>query len=617
MQLDNHNLLHKTVLELMEIYDIDCYISFTSDPHGNEYIGSQDMRVAMLTGFTGSNGIALTTKDPLLITDGRYYLQAQKESSYKLIKDNLNSVIKRYKKISFDFKMISRTNFCKLSKSAEENGVLIISIDDNLVDKAIKNIQALQNEQDTITLDNKLLKKSVVYNLQRKIGNIIYLENILLNEYLQDITAITHLHSFGFDCFTENVTGSHYLDKINRIRSNIGNKILIISEMDTIAWVLNIRGCDIDFNPVFYSYLIILPNETILFADNEIYLKNITIRKYSDFEIYLSNIPSNIQILISGTCSQFIAQLLLTKNIQFDFTTTVRMMQGQKNKTELAGMVLAYFYDGIALTNLFGYLSTQFKNNPQIQLTEIDIANKLLEFKKQCTGFVQPSFETISATGSNSAIIHHSASNTIVDPTNIYLIDSGSQYFFGTTDTTRTCHFGSPTSEMIHINTLVFKSHIAPMLRQYNINESFKCIDEEGRKPLKKDNKTFCHGLSHGVGHFLNVHENPPIISSAIDFPIDANFVFSIEPGYYKDGEYGVRIENLVYTKLNEKNNAIEIINYTMVPYDLNLLDISLLTHKEKTYLNEFNKKCFNLLKNYVTEEGLEYLKANTKEIPI
>ena len=119
------------------------------------------------------------------------------------------------------------------------------------------------------------------------------------------------------------------------------------------------------------------------------------------------------------------------------------------------------------------------------------------------------------------------------------------------------------------------------------------------------------------MGHFLNVHENPPIISSAIDFPIDANFVFSIEPGYYKDGEYGVRIENLVYTKLNEKNNAIEIINYTMVPYDLNLLDISLLTHKEKTYLNEFNKKCFNLLKNYVTEEGLEYLKANTKEIPI
>lgn len=615
MQSDNHNLLHKTVLELMKIYDIDCYISFTSDPHGNEYIGSQDMRVAMLTGFTGSNGIALTSKNPLLITDGRYYLQAQNESSYELIKDNLSSVIQRYKKISFDFKMISRTNFCKLSKSAEENGVLIVSIDENLVDKAIKNIQTLQNEQDTITLNNKLLKKTIVYNLERKIGNIIYLENILLNEYLQDIAAITHLHSLGFDCFNENVTGSHYLDKISQIQSNIGDKTLIISEMDTIAWILNIRGCDIDFNPVFYSYLIITPNETILFADNEIYLKNITIKKYKDFEIYLSNISSDIQILISGTCSQFIAQILLSKNIKFDFTTTIRMMQAKKNKTELAGMVLAYFYDGIALTNLFGYLTTHFKNNPQIPLTEMDIANKLLEFKKQCTGFVQPSFETISATGPNSAIIHHSASDKIVDPSNIYLIDSGSQYLFGTTDTTRTCHFGSPNSEMIHINTLVFKSHIAPMLCQYDLNESFKRVDEEGRKPLKEDNKTFCHGLSHGVGHFLNVHENPPIISSFIDFPIDTNFVFSIEPGYYKDGEYGVRVENLVYTKLNEKNNSIEIINYTMVPYDLNLLDISSLTYKEKIYLNEFNKKCFNLLKNYVTEDGLEYLKANTKEV--
>lgn len=609
---------------IMQEHNLDAFLTFTADSHLNEYIGPQDQRVQRLTGFSGSNGIAITCDEPCLLTDPRYYIQAANESTYPLCKDPLSVYIagKGYKRVGLDPRFISSRGFKRYAEALEKNGVALVGVaEDEPCD--------------------------------RPTSSLVYLERIKLQDFLSFPGAgdkiVEHLNSMGLRDFGQNVTGSHYKDKIERVRRVAGDRRLIVTELDTICWILNIRAFDIEYNPVVYSFLAIDSGSAVLFTDHQVDIEGIAVRKYFEFEQFLNSIKDE-RVLVSGDCNYFI----YSQFEDIELTDEIRSMQASKNETELAGMALSYFYDGVGLTNLFGYMASS------AGFTERDIADKLDQLKRGLPGYVGPSFETIACTGTNSAIVHHSCTDAVVDKSRVFLLDSGSHYYFGTTDTTRTMLFGDVRSaagdnnnddecamanfdknndridftdniisvdennnticdtdhsedSLIHDNTLVFKGQITAMMKCYASDAKYADIDDISRSFLKKEEKDFGHATGHGVGHFLCVHEHPPTIASKSELALCASHVFSIEPGYYREGEYGIRIENLVFSRA--ASSGMELVNITMVPYQLRMLEARALTQEEKEYVNEFSRRCYALLKDCVTPEGLAFLEENTQMI--
>lgn len=569
--------------KLIKNHNLDCYILFNSDLHLNEYIRKVDMRVFEISGFSGSNGTVIISEEPCLITDSRYYIQAQNESKFPLFKEKITDylVLKKYKRVSFDTKTISSTNFKKLIEKFNENSIEFINTEFNFNIKSEK-----EQEREIIYLEKYLLKNFLHFSEES--------ERVEYDPKIKE-----YLNLLGFNKFEGNVTGSFYGDKIKKIRDIIQEKTLIVTELDTICWILNLRGFDIECNPVFFSFLIINENEILLFTDKKVILKDVKIYPYSEFDSFINTLHS--EVLISGDCNQFI----FSKFENIEIIETIRELQATKNEIELCGMALAYFFDGVALTELFGFI------NNNINLTENDISDKLHNIKSKFKGYVQPSFDTISSTGPNAAIVHHRASSKMIDKDQVYLIDSGSQYYFGTTDTTRTLYFGSEISkELQHDYTLVLKGQLNAMMKKYTTESNFSEIDLISRKFLKEEEKDFGHSTGHGVGHFLCVHEHPPVISTNYEGRVKPNYVFSVEPGYYKDNEYGIRIENLVASRKVE--NEIELVNITLVPYQNKMVDVKMLTEEELRYYNESNERCIKILQDYIGYEAYEFLKNNS-----
>ncbi|KAM0679697.1 hypothetical protein GINT2_002106 [Glugoides intestinalis] len=572
--------IEEYVHELVKKNNLDCYIIFNSDSHINEIIGEKDRNVLRISGFTGSNGTVIISKEPCLITDPRYYLQAEEESKFPLYKGKISDYIleKGYKRVSFNTKIVSSESFKALLKIFSNNSITFIPVEFHFLPECDKT-----DENEVINLEKMYLK-----DFLRFPGDVDSLEyNPMIKNYLLSI---------GLEVEDENLTGSFYQDKIAKIRKLACKKPVVFTELDTIAWILNLRGYDIPCTPVFYSYLIVEDNKTTLFTNKNVSLEGVDVIEYEGFEAYLEKLK-DVPTLISGDCNQYVFSTL--KNAEI--TDEIRRMQATKNKTELCGMALAYFFDGIALTELFAFI----ENNKGF--SEEDLANELHNIKSKFKGYVQPSFDTISATGSNAAIVHHRASTKLVDKKNVYLLDCGSHYYFGTTDTTRTMIFGSEVnSQLKHDYTLVLKGHLNAMLRHYPAGSKYSEIDAISRSFLLKEKKDFAHATGHGVGHFLCVHEHPPTIYMKGEDCISSNQVFSIEPGYYKDGEYGIRIENLVISR--KEGDGMKLQNITLVPYQNRIVDVSMLTEEEKDYYNNCNLNCIKAFKKFLSFEAYEFL---------
>lgn len=572
--------IEEYVHELIEKNSLDCYIIFNSDSHINEIIGEKDRNVLRISGFSGSNGTVVISKEPCLITDSRYYLQAENESKFPLYKGKISDYLleKGYKRVSFNTKILSSSSFKLLSLQFAKNSITFVQTDFHFAPENHKTA-----ENDIINLEKMNIKQFLRFPGDE--DNLEY--NPMIKNYLSSI---------GFDVTDENLTGSFYQDKISKIRKLAGKKPVVFTELDTIAWVLNLRGADIPCTPVFYSYLIIEENKTTLFTNKRVSLEGVDVMKYEDFEVYLEKFK-DVPTLISGDCNQYVFSIL--KNAET--TDDIRKMQANKNRTELCGMALAYFFDGIALTELFAFI----QNNAGF--TEEDLANELHSIKSKFSGYVQPSFDTISATGSNAAIVHHRASKKMVDKKKVYLLDCGSHYYFGTTDTTRTMIFGEEVdSQLMHDYTLVLKGHLNAMLKHYPAKSKYSEIDAISRTFLLKEGKDYGHATGHGVGHFLCVHEAPPTVYMRGEDFIIPNQVFSIEPGYYKDGEYGIRIENLVISRKEE--DGIKLQNITVVPYQNKIVEASMLTEEEKEYYNTCNLNCMKAFKKFLSFEAYEFL---------
>ncbi len=541
-------------------------------PMSNLFIGEDirddENKIKSLTDFTGSTALLyITQKNAYLIVDGRYTIQAKKQTNPKIIK------------------IINQEN--------EALSTLITTLK-KLHKKTPANI--LYNPWETSI--------STLSTLQKNLPHIKFIPqpNPKLNLTTQTSKTFTHPKKFS---------GLTTKEKLTPILNHLKLKLLdyyLITSPANVSWLLNIRSNALPFSPVFRAYVLLKKDGTYkVFSNSTDYPKALPIETLPD---HISNLK-NLGLDYNTTPSIMLNKNPLAQNI----TDIIENLKSLKNKTELKGMEQAHIRDGVALTKFLYWLSKNYSKK-----TELDIAEKLLTLRKQEKNFYSESFNTISAFGPNGAIVHYSPTpktNLTLKKGSLLLLDSGAQYYDGTTDVTRTIAIGTPLEEMKQNYTLVLKSHINLSSAVFPEGTPGEKLDILARKFLLQNNLNYAHGTGHGVGLFSNVHEGPQKISltSNTKVPLQKSMITSIEPGYYKENHYGIRIENLYQIIPHNKTSNLTFKPLTLVPFDKSLILPHLLTKEEKDYINTYHQTVFNLLKKYLTTMELNWLKQATSPI--
>lgn len=614
------------------------FIVPTSDAHNSEYISICDARRSWLTGFTGSAGTAVVTSDTALVwTDGRYYTQFEKEvdlSVWTLMKESLPETLTVEKWLAknllagsivgVDPTTMGHEDWSTMKKTLQSSNIQIVGVNQNLVDV----VRVQMNELPPPRPSNEIIPLDIKY------------------------------------------TGKSSGDKVKELREKMVEKnatVLIVTALDEIAYTLNLRGSDIPYNPVFYSYLIITPSTVTLFwqdgvlapsilekltnekleivckAYNEIftYLEKMTnelaVNGDVDHTIWLSNDASQaIHVAASGDNNAQKRVKILSE------ASPVSLMKFIKNDVELQGFRNCHIRDGTAVIRFFSWLETELGNNGNVTITETDAAQKLLEFRQEEENFMGLSFETIAGAGENGAVIHYSPSEKhprVISKHDVLLLDSGGQYLDGTTDITRTRHMsGNPTAEQKSAFTRVLKGQILMGSALFPKGVKGNVLDSYARKFLWDYGEDYAHGTGHGVGHYLNVHEGPSGISwrsYAHDPGLDSGAVFSNEPGFYKVGEFGIRHEDLVEIVSVDKDsdhpkaknllgnfNGRGVLGFktlTMVPNQTSFIEVSLLDDFELSYINNYHECVLKTIGPILEKRGfvqeLKWLKNECRVI--
>lgn len=541
---------------------LDAYIIGYENRFLGQDILPQEHKIKYLCGFSGSAGMLAVTADKVfLFVDGRYELQARQEVDTNKISvvnqtpclENVLCFLKQQKvqKIGFD-------GWSVAAGEIEENESLFPKL--QLVD----------------------------------VGTWVDLE-------AKSIVEVKERSSV--------YAGASRKDKLRLLIDIMqagGADYYLVTAADSVSWLLNIYAKDLQCSPVVRAYALIDKNgEVKLIADN--LQTDLPVCTFDEFENWLktqtvkilytaASIPSRLKkILKNGVPVQDICQL----------------QKAEKNETELQGMINCHRRDGVALVKLLYWLQNNWRGK-----TELEVVQKLHELRQEQDLFFEESFETIAGAAENGAIVHYQPTektNRKLQENNLLLLDSGGQYFDGTTDVTRTVAFGIPSAEMIHDFTLVLKGHIALERAIFPKETSGVQLDALARLPLWREGKDYKHGTGHGVGCFGNVHEGPNRISNKGSmYGFKANMVTSIEPGYYKENAYGIRIENLVYSKPSKKyENFLEFEILTLVPIDKKLIDVYLLDAGEQDWLNNYHRKVYESLAACVNDDEKKWLKES------
>ena len=556
----------KKLKKLFNNFDLDGYVVPKNDEFFSEYVSKDKDNLKYITNFTGSYGFALILKKKnYLFVDGRYTIQAKKESG-KLFK--------------------------------------IIQIHKYLPHKILKNI--------CLGFDPKLFTKA---QINFYFGKNIYLKPIERNLVDKKYTNLNNL--FPFYSIPSKITGKSHKYKISLVCKLIKKKnadYLFISAPENVAWLLNIRGSDVPFSPIPNCNLLIRKDKKIhIIADSE-KLKNLLKEKKiskkqiispNNFQNFIKYLNGQKMIIDSKTCSIFNENIISSKfkiNLRED---PCYYLKSQKNETEIKYMKKAHIEDGVALTKFIHWI----KNTTNTEITEISAEKKLENLRKKSKNFLYPSFNTISGAESNGAIVHYRANkktNKKIKKNHIFLCDSGGQYKYGTTDVTRTMCFSNQSIKIKNIFTKVLKGHIAVATCNLNKNNTGAKIDIQARKFLKKDGLDYEHGTGHGVGFFSNVHEGPQSISKFNKVKLKPGMILSNEPGYYKEGKFGIRIENLVFVEENKKKLYFK--NLTLAPIDRDLINYKLLSTKEKDYLFKYHLDVYCKISKYLNFKERKWL---------
>jgi len=561
--------------KLLKIYKLDGYLIPKNDEYFNEYVIKSSDRLKFISNFSGSAGFAIILKNKnYLFVDGRYTIQAQIQSgnNYKINtipKKFPKNVLKSKKKlkIGFDPKLHNKK---QLDFYFNNKNFFLKPLNKNLID-----LLWLDKPKDRIKPFYLLSKKEVGESSENKVRKV---KNILLK-----------------------------------------NKVdyLLVTAPENIAWILNIRGNDSEFSPIPNARLLInCKGEIFLFSKigkifkiRKIFSKKIKFFDESRIEKNLRTLSKNKIWIDSLTCSIYFKNLLEKNNKIIEKIDPIYFFKSIKNNTEIKNMKKIHIFDGVALTKFLFWLKKNFKNK---KITEIHAQKKLEKFRKINKNYKFPSFSTISGSGPNSAIIHYKASaksNRILKKGDLYLVDSGGQYSFGTTDVTRTVSLNNNSKFIREVYTRVLKGHIAVSNYEIKKNTKGSDIDKSARKSLKKIKLDYPHGTGHGVGYFLNVHEGPQSFSKNNKIDLKTGMVISNEPGYYKKGYFGIRIENLIYLK-DKKFEEL-----TMAPIEKNLINKKILNKDEINWLNDYHMKVKKNLFRFMNHE--EKSKLNDACSPI
>ena len=557
--------------KILKIYKLDGYLIPKNDEYFNEYVSQSKERLKFISNFSGSAGFAIILKNKnYLFVDGRYTTQSRIQSgkNFKIItipQRFPKDVLKTNKKIKigFDPKLHSEK---QLNFLFNIKNIILKPVHKNLID-----IIWSKKPKDLIRPFFSLSNKNAGQSSQDK---ILKVKNILLK-----------------------------------------NKVdyLLVTAPENVAWILNIRGYDSEFSPIPNARILISNKGNIdLFSQPEkvtkikkIFSKQIKFHNKDKIEKKLRSLWKKNIWLDSLSCSIYYKNLIKKKNRITEKIDPIYFFKSIKNSTEIKNMKKSHMVDGVALTKFLFWLKKNFKKK---KITEISAQKKLEGFRKLNKTYKSPSFSTISGSGPNSAIIHYKASNKsnrILKKGDLYLVDSGGQYSFGTTDVTRTISLDNNSKFIKEIYTRVLKGHIAVSDYKIRKNSKGSDVDRNARKSLKKIGLDYPHGTGHGVGYFLNVHEGPQSFSKKNKVNLKPGMIISNEPGYYKEGYFGIRIENLIYIK---KNKFEEL---TMVPMEKDLIKKKMLNKKEISWVNKYHSKVKkNLFKFMNLEEKTNLVDA-------
>ena len=590
----------ENIRDLMKEKNIYAYIVPSSDYHQSEYVGDYFKSREFMSGFTGSSGTLIISMDEAgLWTDGRYFIQAENE-----LKDS----------------------GIKLFKMGEEG---VPTIEEYLLEKLPKN--------STLGFDGRVMSVKEGQSLANKLAfkgiNIEYKYD-LVNDIWEDRCSLPTEKAFLLG--TE-YSGESFSDKLSRIRAVMKAKKAtthILASLDDIAWLFNIRGRDVKSNPVVLSYAVISIDSVYLFIDKnkigediraELSKENVQIKGYEEVYEFIKNIDENEVVLIDTSKVNYAIYNNIPSNVQkIEERNPSILFKSIKNEIELKNIRNSHIKDGVAFTKFMYWL----KNNiGKIEITEISATQKLEEFRREQDKFIEPSFSTIAAYKDHAAMMHYSAteeSNYKLEPRDLFLVDSGGQYFDGTTDITRTIALG-PIPENVRKD---FTNVVRGMIRLSKAKFLYGCrgynLDILARGPLWEEGIDYKCGTGHGIGFVLNVHEGPNGFRWKVREDIDdtcileEGMVTTNEPGVYVENSHGIRIENEIVVRKAEKNEYGQFMDFeviTFAPIDLDAIDESLILKDEKVYLNNYHKQVYDKISLYLNEEEKQWLKTYTREI--
>jgi len=582
---------------LMNERGLDAYIVSGGDAHNNDRMADYWRARSWVSGFTGSNGLLVVTQTEAgLWTDGRYFVQAEQELANTCIdlfrmgepdvptyENFLLDKLPQGGKLGFDGRTMSSAAFCALK--------------------------------------DKLDAKKLTYCYSEDLVGMIWANR----PSLSCEPAFEHPPNFA---------GLSAAEKLQKVREKMADGKMtayLVTALDGIAWLLNVRGHDIDNTPVVYSYALITQKDALIFIDKakvadfygKLTSQGFTIESYEAVTEKLSSLPPGGKIYYDANKTNVLVESAIAQGIErpnkdkdMDILTALK---GVKSEIELNNIKNAYIKEGVAMTKTLKWVGDVIAAGKPIN--EEDVAKTITSFRKQQKDFLRDGFETIAAYGPNAALPHYRPEGTgaAIKPQGFLLIDTGGQYMDGTTDTTRTIVVGEITDEMRRDFTLVLKGHIALTNAVFPTGTTGHALDMLARQPVLSGCKDYNHGTGHGIGYCLGVHEGPHSLSSRhADVALVPGMIMSNEPGIYEPGRYGIRIENIIAVRELCKNNHGSFLNFenlTYCPYDTRAIDVSLLTQAEIDFVNAYHKKVYEVLSPHMDADEKKWLENATAKI--
>lgn len=583
------------IRSLMKERGIDAYIIPSSDPHISEYLPEYYKCIAWTSGFTGSAGTLVITQDFAgLWTDSRYFVQANEQlagTGFELVKLKVQHAAEYVTWIASQF-----------------DGNATVAFDGNLASLAVANAVNSSLKPLNFTIDGHADLLDPIWNNRPELP--------AQEAYLLPLST----------------TGQETSAKLAIIRQKMKEKRAtahLISSLDDLAWVLNIRGTDVPCNPVTLGFLYLEATEAVLFINpsklsdaTKTSLENcgVVVKEYNAVQKQLENLAATATILIDPKRTCFAMYDAIPKEVTIlEEMNPSTLLKAVKNEVEIAHERQAMVNDGVALTKFFKWLE---ENVASGTLTEMNIADHLQTLRAAQPGFKDISFDTISGYKDHGALPHYKAeesSNYTLETTGLLLVDSGGQYETGTTDITRVVALGTPTQEEKDDYTIVLKGTIEGSMAIFPKGTRGYQIDAITRRPIWATLRNYGHGTGHGVGFFLNVHEGPHVFNATnVDIPVEVGMITSIEPGLYREGKHGIRIENLVLAKdlnSNQFGDFMDFETLTICYIATDLVETNLLDQVHIDWLNSYNQWVYDSLSPKLSTEEAAWLKEKTKAI--